>query len=89
MLRPSCEILPRSFATILAALRNEDGSPRPVATAYLRDRVRIPPMTIDSGEITVTLLSSAPTDPLGCPTQGTTPRFRLAQGSLVESTPAR
>jgi len=52
-------------------------------------RVRMTPMTIDSGEITVTLLSRAPTDPLGCPTQGTTPRFRLAQGSLVESTPAR
>ena len=88
MFHPSCEILPRSFA-ILAALRNENGSPRPVATAQLGDRARLKSLTIDSGEITVTLLSSAPTDPPGCPEQGTTPRFRLAKGSLVESTPAR
>src|SRR3972149_296030 len=58
MFHPSCEILPRSFA-ILAALRNENGSPRPVATAQLGDWARLKSLTIDSGEVTVTLLSRA------------------------------
>ena len=71
----------------LAALRNYGGSPRHVATAYLGDRVRVTSVTIDSGEITIGLISHVPGDPLCCPTRETTRRFRLRQGSLVESSP--
>jgi hypothetical protein len=68
----------------LAALLNEDGSPRHAATAFLGDRVRVTFVAIDSGEITVELVSHGPADPLCCPTLATTRRFRLNQGSLVE-----
>jgi hypothetical protein len=68
----------------LAALRNVEGLPQHIATAYLGDRVRVTSLTIDSGELLVTLVSHAPTDPLCCPTLETTRRFRLRQGSLEE-----
>ena len=68
----------------LAALLNEEGRPRHIATAYLGDRVRVTSVAIDSGEVLVSLVSHAPTDPLCCPTLETTRRFRLRQGSLEE-----
>jgi hypothetical protein len=58
--------------------------PQHIATAYLGDRVRVTSLTIESGELLVTLVSHAPTDPLCCPTLETTRRFRLRQGSLEE-----
>jgi len=71
----------------LAALLNEAGSPSNVATTYLGDRVNVTSVSIDSGEITVHLVSHAPSDPLCCPSQATTRRFRLSQGGLVEVSP--
>jgi hypothetical protein len=72
----------------LAALLDEDGSPGRAATAYLGDRVQVTSVTIEAGEIIVSLISHRSTDPLCCPTQPATRRFRLDRGSLVESAPA-
>jgi hypothetical protein len=71
----------------LAALRSEEGEPRHVAAVFLGDRVRVTSLGIDSGEITIDLVTHAATDPLCCPTQVTTRRFRLNQGNLVELPP--
>jgi hypothetical protein len=71
----------------LVAVENDQGRPRHVATAELGDRVQVESVMIESGEIVVSLLTHAPTDPLCCPTQETVRRFRLEEGALVEVLP--
>lgn len=71
----------------LVAVENDDGAPKQVATVELGDRVQVPSVSIDSGEIVVSLVTHAPSDPLCCPTLDTVRRFYLDQGMLVEVTP--
>jgi len=71
----------------LAAVLNDGGAPRHVASADLGDRVQVHSVTIDSGEIIVSLTTHAPSDPLCCPTLETVRRFRLEQDRLVEVSP--
>jgi hypothetical protein len=71
----------------LAALPNNGGQPGQGVTTLLGDRVQVRSLSIDSGRITVNLLSHAPTDPMCCPTLDTTRIFRLQGNALVEETP--
>ncbi len=68
----------------LAAVINEDGVPVNIATQFIGDRERIQAVSIEDGEIAVEMLAHGPGDPMCCPTQEVTKRFRLEGGQLVE-----
>ena len=72
----------------LAALLNQDGAPTKATTIYLGDRVSPTSVRIEGGEIEdLALIRHGPSDPLCCPTQPVTRRFRFDNGSLIEITP--
>jgi len=69
----------------LAAVRNEGGAPRAVASALLGDRVAVKSLAIRAGMIEVTLLSRDPGDPLASPPTLEKARvFALQNGQLVQ-----
>ena len=67
----------------LVAVLNEGGTPRPVATALLGDRINLESLSIKSGEIVVEMLTQGPQDPLCCPSQKSTRSFKLQGGKLI------
>ena len=68
----------------LAAVVDQDGSLINVATQLLGDRVQLKSLSIEAGEILVTLATHAPDDPMCCPSQEETKRYRLQEGALIE-----
>ncbi len=68
----------------LAAVVDQGGMPVNVATQLLGDRVNIKSMTIDGGEILITMLIQGPDDPFCCPSLEVTRRFRLQGDQLIE-----
>jgi heat shock protein HslJ len=68
----------------LAAVINEDGTPVNVATAFVGDREQVQAVSIDGNEITVDMVSHGPDDPMCCPTQEVTKRYRLQGDQLIE-----
>jgi hypothetical protein len=72
----------------LAAVLNDGGLARNVATTDLGDRVQVKAVSIDGGRIAVRMLSHAPGDPLCCPTAETLRIYRLVGDALVEETPS-
>ncbi len=70
--------------TYLAAVLNEDGVPRPVASALLGDRVVVNSLAIRDGTIGVTLLEHGPGQPLTAPPTLQQDRsFTLQDGRLA------
>jgi hypothetical protein len=69
----------------LAAVVNEQGQPRHVASAELGDRVRIDGISIKDGTVTVNLVVQGANDPMCCPTQAATRSFSLRGQELVET----
>jgi hypothetical protein len=69
----------------LAAVVNDHGTPRHVASAELGDRVRIDGLSAAGGKVTVTLTVQGPNDPMCCPTQAVTRTFALHGQELVET----
>lgn len=67
----------------LAAVINRNGSPENVVTKFLGDRVKIESIIIEGGEITVRMLTQGPKDPMCCPSQKATVKFRLEGNQLV------
>ncbi len=67
----------------LAAVLNERGQPRHVASALLGDRVRIESLAIEAGQIVVQLIGHGRGDGQCCPTQEQTHAFRLEGDTLV------
>lgn len=67
----------------LAAVVNEAGQPRHVASALLGDRVRIESLAIQDGRIIVGLIGHGPGDGACCPTQEQTLAFQLADDTLA------
>jgi predicted small lipoprotein YifL len=51
----------------LEAVLNEEGRPKHVASASLGDRAQIKSVAIESGEITVDMVTHGPEDPMCCP----------------------
>ncbi|MFZ5724127.1 MAG: hypothetical protein ACOY33_10770 [Pseudomonadota bacterium] len=56
------------------------------APALLGDRVEVNALRIEQHDIVVDLLVQGENDPLCCPTQAVTYRFRLVAGELIETT---
>jgi hypothetical protein len=67
----------------LAAVINEDGLLRHVASAPLGDRVVIKSLAIDSGLIGVDMLTHGTKDPMATPTLRQTKKFKLVDEKLV------
>ncbi len=68
----------------LAAVINEKGQPRHVASEELGDRVKVEKIVIHNGVITLNLVVHGPEDPSCCPTRRTTMRFKLQGTKLVQ-----
>lgn len=68
----------------LAAVVSDQGKPRHVASVALGDRVQIKSVTIAAGEIVIDLIRQGPNDPLCCPTQRLSQKYKLQDGNLVE-----
>ncbi|HEX7587126.1 MAG TPA: hypothetical protein VF478_02315 [Anaerolineae bacterium] len=68
----------------LAAVVNEGGKPRHVASADLGDRTQIKSIAIAGGVIVMDLVTHTPSDPMCCPTQNETQKFRLQGEQLVK-----
>jgi len=68
----------------LAAVINEGGAPVNVATQFVGDREQMQALTIEGGEITLNMVAHGPDDPMCCPTQEVTKRYRLQDDQLVE-----
>ena len=69
----------------LAAVVNEGGQPRHVASAFLGDRVKVESLAIQDGEIVVQMIGHGPDDPLCCPTQRVRRAFQLVGDTLEEA----
>ncbi|MFC1484667.1 hypothetical protein ACFL6Q_06450 [Candidatus Neomarinimicrobiota bacterium] len=68
----------------LSAVINRDGIPRPMATTLLGDRISIASLDIDNGEITVTLLTRRPDEPMATtPTLEIVRRYALQEQQLT------
>ena len=70
----------------MAAVVNEQGQPRHVASALLGDRVHIESLAIQAGRIVVQMIGHGPGDGACCPTQEQTRAFQLA-GDTLEGVP--
>jgi hypothetical protein len=69
----------------LAAVVNDRGEPRHVASAELGDRVRIDGVAVKDGTVTVTMVVQGANDPMCCPTQAATRTFSLQGQELAET----
>jgi hypothetical protein len=67
----------------LVALLNQNGVPQPVASFLLGDRVQIKGMTLDNGEIVLSMLAHGTRDPICCPTQAVMRRYKFQNNKLV------
>jgi len=70
----------------LYVLRRVQGQLQVSAPALLGDRVAVNGLRVERGEIVVDLVVQGNDDPLCCPTQPVTYRFRLDGNALVETT---
>lgn len=68
----------------LEAVVNERGTPKHVASAQLGDRARINSLVIESGTVTVNLVTHGPNDPMCCPTQEASQEYKLQGDALVQ-----
>jgi predicted small lipoprotein YifL len=68
----------------LEAVLNDQGRPKHVATASLGDRAQIKSVAIESGEITVDMVTHGPEDPMCCPTLEVTQKYKLEGDTLVQ-----
>lgn len=70
------------FISINAVL-NDKGVPRAVSYLGIGDRVQIKAVAIKDGVITVNVVRHGPNDPMCCPTQEATLKYRLQADKLV------
>ncbi len=68
----------------LEAVINDQGTPKHVASAELGDRAKIESVVIESGQITVEMVTHGPDDPLCCPTVEATQKYKLQGDTLVQ-----
>jgi hypothetical protein len=67
----------------LAAVLNESGSPRHIATRFLGDRVEVQSIVIEDGAVKVKVITHGAQDPMCCPTLEVNEEFRLRSDRLV------
>jgi hypothetical protein len=68
----------------LEAVLNDKGAPNHVASAELGDRKKIESVAIESGQITVDMVTHGPDDPMCCPTVEATQKYKLQGDTLVQ-----
>jgi hypothetical protein len=68
----------------LNAVLNDKGAAKFASSISLGDRVSPRTITISEGVLTVDEIRHGPSDPLCCPTQQATLKFKLVDGKLVE-----
>jgi len=68
----------------LAAVLNRDGQPENVATTILGDRAQVEELSIESGRISVKMLTYGPEDPMCCPSQESQETYTLEGSELVK-----
>lgn len=73
------------FRDLYVLRRNAAGQLSVSPPAFLGDRVDVNALRIERGQVVVDLVVQGPDDPLCCPTQAVTYRFRLANDGLVET----
>ena len=67
----------------LEAVINDNGTPNHAATVLLGDRVQVKSVAVESGEITVDMVTHGPDDPLYRPTLEVTHKYKLQGDTLV------
>ncbi len=67
----------------LALIVDQDGNAVHIASAPLGDRVVVQEMAIDNNQITLTMLTQGPDDPLCCPSQVVTQTYELQGETLA------
>jgi len=67
----------------LVALINQNGMPQHVASFLLGDRVQIKGMTFQNGEISVSMVAHGTRDPICCPTQTVSRRYKFQNNKLI------
>jgi hypothetical protein len=72
----------------LAPVLNNKGQPQPLAPHPLGDRANITALSIDRGQINISLITHGPNDPMCCPTLPLTLNFELVEDQFVSSTTA-
>lgn len=77
------------FRDIYVLRRDAGGKLLVSPPAFLGDRVDVNDLRVERGEVVVDLVVQGENDPLCCPTQPVTYRFRLANNELVETTGQR
>lgn len=71
-------------STYVAAVLNEAGVAKPVASVYLGDRIVVKSLAIADGKITATWLDRKPGDPMSsAPSVETSKQFILQDGKLI------
>ncbi len=66
----------------LAAVFNQGGTPKHVASQSLGDRIQVKSLSIKSGEIILNMVVHGPSDPLCCPTVVVTRTYKLEGDKL-------
>jgi hypothetical protein len=70
----------------MAAVLNREGKPKNVDTLLLGDRAQVHSLTIADGQISVTMVTHGPDDPMCCPTQEVEQTYELQENTLVQTT---
>ena len=68
----------------LAAVINENGTPKHIASQSLGDRIQVKSISIKSGEVVIDMVEHGPKDPLCCPTVEVTRTYKLQGDRLVQ-----
>ncbi|HZN04272.1 MAG TPA: hypothetical protein VFD06_11885 [Candidatus Polarisedimenticolia bacterium] len=71
----------------LALVLDRNGVPLHAASVALGDRVQVHGVSIEGNEVIVDVTQHGPGDPVCCPTQRVTRRFRYADGRLTDTAP--
>ncbi len=69
----------------LVAVLNRDGEPEHIATIALGDRAQIQALSVESGQITVRMITHGPDDPMCCPTQEVEQIYALQGDKLAQT----
>ncbi|MDP2470907.1 MAG: hypothetical protein Q8W45_11165 [Candidatus Palauibacterales bacterium] len=71
------------FEDLAVVLNDARTANQSVVATFLGDREPVDRIRIDSGEVSIELLAHGPGDPMCCPSQKVTRRFRLEAGQIV------
>ena len=71
----------------LFAVLNKNGTPAPIASVKLGDRIKLNALAIQNGEISVDMVTQGPKDSMAKPTLAVIRKYKLLGTQLVSTTP--